>query len=368
MNTNTDTGRQYRNLAGADGGRDGDYIYHSTHRHTRKEIQRDAPYIVFIVLIAFVLSQLGIYIWKQYHIISYEYSAIIGVWVVPVLYTVWQHLHNHRFIYMWLIFTCITVYCLYAVRQKPLQRSTPRIVYGFFYVIFHFCYAIAMIGGICIIADLLGITFAISTLIPALDSLFPLSWYAIYLVLYGLYFGIVGRDMASIATQRMATTIGYKPTYTHTHTNSRTSIQHDESNGNGHDNGNGYHTPKRRSSTSTHSPSSSSSQYSYESPRKQLSIDVCALCDSTLYNSIEETYTLSCGHVFHEWCLKGWTLIGKRDVCGVCNEKVDLTKFTDRFWERPTLLWGRLLDAVRWLIVFNPLVLIIANWTLATVY
>jgi hypothetical protein len=27
-------------------------------------------------------------------------------------------------------------------------------------------------------------------------------------------------------------------------------------------------------------------------------------------------------HLFHEFCIRGWTMIGKKDVCPYCSEKV----------------------------------------------
>lgn len=33
------------------------------------------------------------------------------------------------------------------------------------------------------------------------------------------------------------------------------------------------------------------------------------------------TKTLSCGHHFHEFCIRGWCIVGKKDVCPVCKER-----------------------------------------------
>jgi len=37
---------------------------------------------------------------------------------------------------------------------------------------------------------------------------------------------------------------------------------------------------------------------------------------------IEQNFKLDCGHSFHEWCIRGWILLGKKDLCPVCKEKV----------------------------------------------
>lgn len=38
----------------------------------------------------------------------------------------------------------------------------------------------------------------------------------------------------------------------------------------------------------------------------------------------EKSYTLSCDHTFHEFCIRGWVVVGKLQTCPYCKEKVDL--------------------------------------------
>jgi hypothetical protein len=55
---------------------------------------------------------------------------------------------------------------------------------------------------------------------------------------------------------------------------------------------------------------------------------------------VETVKQLSCKHSFHELCIRGWTIVGKKDVCPVCNEKVDLRHlYADRPWETQNLSW-----------------------------
>ena len=55
---------------------------------------------------------------------------------------------------------------------------------------------------------------------------------------------------------------------------------------------------------------------------------------------VEAVKQLSCKHSFHELCIRGWTIVGKKDVCPVCNEKVDLRHlYSDRPWETQNLSW-----------------------------
>ena len=49
---------------------------------------------------------------------------------------------------------------------------------------------------------------------------------------------------------------------------------------------------------------------------------------------------LTCKHLFHTSCIRGWTLVGKKDSCPVCMEKVDLRSvFADRPWDTRNLNW-----------------------------
>lgn len=42
----------------------------------------------------------------------------------------------------------------------------------------------------------------------------------------------------------------------------------------------------------------------------------------------------------HSGCIRGWTIVGKKDTCPVCNEKVDLRAlYVDRPWESRNLSW-----------------------------
>jgi len=67
-------------------------------------------------------------------------------------------------------------------------------------------------------------------------------------------------------------------------------------------------------------------------PTRTLEPNVCAVCGNKLLVSeheegvIENTYKLTCEHVFHEFCIRGWCIVGKKQTCPYCKEKVDLKK------------------------------------------
>lgn len=108
-------------------------------------------------------------------------------------------------------------------------------------------------------------------------------------------------------------------------------------------------------------------------PIRSLEQNVCAVCGNDLLVSekdtgvIENTYKLSCHHVFHEFCIRGWCIIGKKQTCPYCKEKVDLKRLFSNPWERPHVLYGQLLDWIRWLVAWQPVILVLVqgiNWAL----
>jgi len=61
-------------------------------------------------------------------------------------------------------------------------------------------------------------------------------------------------------------------------------------------------------------------------PRRHLRADICAICgvaatrNNTTNNNENgdqncRVFQLACKHVFHDECIRGWCLIGKKDIC-----------------------------------------------------
>uniref|UniRef100_A0A671ML18 RING-type domain-containing protein n=2 Tax=Sinocyclocheilus TaxID=75365 RepID=A0A671ML18_9TELE len=98
-------------------------------------------------------------------------------------------------------------------------------------------------------------------------------------------------------------------------------------------------------------------------PTKHLSDSICAVCgqpilvDVSEEGIIENTYRLSCNHVFHEFCIRGWCIVGKKQTCPYCKEKVDLKRMFSNPWERPHVMYGQLLDWLRYLVAWQPIII-----------
>ncbi|XP_007438944.2 RING finger protein 121 isoform X2 [Python bivittatus] len=137
--------------------------------------------------------------------------------------------------------------------------------------------------------------------------------FGISLLFYGLYYGVLERDFAEMCADYMASTIGF---------------------------------------------------YSASGmPTKHLSDSVCAVCGQQIFvdvneeGIIENTYRLSCNHVFHEFCIRGWCIVGKKQTCPYCKEKVDLKRMFSNPWERPHVMYGQLLDWLRYLVAWQPVII-----------
>jgi len=110
---------------------------------------------------------------------------------------------------------------------------------------------------------------------------------------------------------------------------------------------------------------------------------VCAICGRFLgdvYKSNERTLTISCGefiilfshqldhsllgHEYHEYCLYGWALVGKRDTCPFCKENASIsTMFGNSPLQKPAYFYGRILLAVRYLVLWFPLLFLAVDLT-----
>ncbi|KAK2154480.1 hypothetical protein LSH36_268g03044 [Paralvinella palmiformis] len=271
--------------------------------------------MVLILIVTLVVAQIVLVQWKQRHFRSYQIATLFGMWLIPVLFCAkfgWW-----RFIIIWAIFSIMTAFISFKATRKPITPTTPRMMYKWFYLIYKISYAIGIVGYAVIMLTLFG--FNILLLIKpqvAMD-------FGLLLLFYGLYYGVVGRDFAEVCSDKMASHIGYYTT---------TGL-----------------------------------------PSRKLEPGVCAVCGNKLLVTnndeaiVEKTYKLSCDHVFHEFCIRGWCIVGKKQTCPYCKEKVDLKRMFTSPWERPHVLYGNLLDWIRYLVAWQPVIIMLVqgiNWSL----
>jgi len=294
-------------------------IIHGSHTHTLEDTQKNSGYIFGVMLGVMVGAQTGIYIWKTKHPSSFHNVTLLGLWIIPFIWCI--ALGFWRMLLVWSFFTFATGYFMVLATRRPLKRTTPRRVYGWFYLIYKFCMTIGLAGYAIAMFDVIGFLTIFRGYISGTTG-----WMMLF---YGLYYGVLGRDCASFCASYMASTMGYS----------------DKS---------GF-------------------------PSRQLAVNVCAICDGPMTrkeipedSNEEKVLPLNCGHWFHEFCLRGWLLIGKRDTCAYCNEKVNLSDkqlgLLKHHWDKHAASFSVILDSLRYLIVFNPLIILLMHFVLQWVY
>lgn len=164
----------------------------------------------------------------------------------------------HLFLAVWLTYSAITGFFLHKASQKRMASHIPRTVFAWFLAVYRVSVAIGLAGYVLLVLFFLSPGLLRAHVLPA-GLPFTLLW-------YGLYFGVLGRDSAEVASDRMAAVMG-------------------------------------------------------TGRRLTVSINNCGMCGGTLpdvrdqaANSVE-TRTLPCKHTFHVHCLQGWTIVGKKDTC-----------------------------------------------------
>lgn len=279
-------------------------LQHLKHHEIHKGHDAMHAEMIIILFITLIGAQVILVEWKRRHHRSYQLTTLGGMWIIPLGFS----LSNHwwRFVFFWLLFTCITALIVKKAVETPIEKTTPRLVYKWFYFIYKVSYALGLVGYFIILTTVLGVN--------ALLGLKPETMmdFAVLCLFYGLYYGVLGQDIAEISSDKMASHIGY---------------------------------------------------YSKEGiPMRSLNEDVCGVCSNKLMtgpleSDAERTYKLSCDHVFHEFCIRGWCIVGKKQICPYCKEKVDLKLMFRNPWEKPHVLYGSLLEWIRWLIAWQPIIL-----------
>ena len=257
----------------------------------------------FILIFAMLGAQVGLHAWKSRYPRSYHMVSLGGLWAFPGLLSVY---HGYtRMLSVWVTFSGVTGWLAWKASRKPLHQRTPRMVYTWFSAFYRFFYFMGVVGYVLVMAEFFGLTHLIT-------ESHSLAYYGSLMLFYGLYYGVLSRDAAEMATSSMAYSMGIK-------TKSDDGL-----------------------------------------PSRRFNPDVCGICGDPLdhFDGGENVCTLDCNHAYHEFCIRGWTIVGKKDTCPFCTEKVNLKAMFRNPWESQSLFWGNLLSAVRALVVWNPLIVL----------
>jgi len=208
---------------------------------------------------------------------------------------------------VWTLFSVVTASLMRLASQSPVQKRTPKLVYGWFFLVYRLSITLSAVGYGMFMFDFLGVGLMLA---QAIQMPVPFSYIGMLMIFYGLYYGVLGRDCAEVCTDWLSSRMGF---------------------------GGG----KRGL------------------PSRQLTANMCCICGEEYDSSA--AVELNCKHQFHDWCIRGWTILGKKDTCPYCSEKVDLKELYKSPWQKQGVLWANLLDSLRYLVVWNPIILLVVQ-------
>mmetsp|Transcript_1403 Transcript_1403/g.2048 ORF Transcript_1403/g.2048 Transcript_1403/m.2048 type:complete len:361 (-) Transcript_1403:70-1152(-) len=261
---------------------------------------------IFVVFCFFAFIQSGLLIWKERSPRMYHEITLVCLWLFPLaivfIFSLWT------FAFAWLIFSLCNLYYVKLALERPMLSDSPFLVYQWFDRVQRGCYRVGMFAYAVLLLQFLGFRRVISAELQEFISVSSLNVLAL-----ASYFGVLGRDLVTVCAERISNSLGY---------------------------------------------------VRYEVPP----VNLCALCGkelepSGLYEPIPETqgevFKLDCGHEFHEKCIRGWAIVGKRDTCPFCSEKVEVKKLLGTSPWDTSHTWLQFLDMVRYLVVWLPIGLIL---------
>ncbi|CEO94280.1 hypothetical protein PBRA_000065 [Plasmodiophora brassicae] len=267
---------------------------------------------ILLVIGVSLVVQFGLHHWQRLRPRSYHLVSLLGLWLFPMLVSI-----HSGFVIMLSVWSAFSLYTGYLFGQirfiQPVPKDLPGRVYSWFSFIHRSCYVLAIAGYIMVLVQmLLGLGIGL---------------FGFYVGFYGLYYGVLSRDVAEFTAERVVAKLGY------------------------------YSGDKN------------------QIPTRSLSARICALCDQELDLSSplsasgqRNVHVLACGHRYHDLCLRGWAMVGKKDTCAYCREKIDLKDIAaDSVWLHQSLLWGQILDAIRYLVAWNPVIFLAMRGALTLV-
>lgn len=311
----------------------------TTHRyfvHRSQREERRALIVLFVFVVTLVGFQYLVMECRKKHDRAYLLVSLVGLWLIPAgcaVYFVFPSV-----LAVWSLFTVATGHVMYLATRRELAKQTPRQVYKWFSVVTRVCFACGALGYVVVLSEF----FAIPRALGLAGYGAPVG---AAILGGGLYLGVLTRDCASLCAETMAARMGL---------------------------GTSRDEEERRELPPTMccvcagalvgTAAESESELSQLDPTTMRLENPFAGCLAGTGNEAEPTVALNCGHRYHQSCIRGWALIGKKDTCAYCSERVHVSQVFP--WERHSLMWLNLLDAIRYLIVWNPLILLVMEMVL----
>lgn len=282
--------------------------------------------------------------WRQRAPRSHQRVTLVGVWALPLLPALaapWP-----LFLALWAAFTAAAAYFVWlaAGSGERLQRLAPRRMYQFFGGVYGGSLAVGAAGLAAVVALASGaLAWALPPGGPAADAAVEAAVRAVAL---GLYFGVLARDLAEVCTDALARALERSRGAGGAPAGACAVCRED--------------LPAAGAAARALDPEDAAAADPAGPETGARAAAAAAL--RALGFLREDAAELPCGHRFHELCLRGWLVVGKKDTCPACGEKVELRAVLRAPWQRPSLLWATLLDLVRYVVVWNPAMILLLHF------
>lgn len=177
----------------------------SASHHSHSQDEGTGRTILYSMLLVVGLCQAGVFLWKKYHVSSFNFASLVAMWIFPVAWTLVQGetaLHQSPFFYAWLLFSVLMATLVGAVHTRTLAEATPGVVYGVLEQVYLNC--------MFVVSSVLTGVFAL-VLVPPLANLVP-AW-ALTLFFgcgaYAVYFAVLSRDITGVISDTLVRRLGF---------------------------------------------------------------------------------------------------------------------------------------------------------------
>lgn len=372
-----------------------------------------SSFVLFIFLLILSL-QFAIQFWKKVHRKSYVLTTFLLMWILPISFVILLNpwVLYIRMILIWSIYSAITVWIFKLSFARNLARNTPKKVYAWFLLVYKLSHLSTMFGVCTMLIELLSygqfyqwFQHVALRNVSVLTFLCPPPYVWLF---YGLYYGVLVRDCAEMCADAMSNSMTrdrnqyYLSPSVMEHTCGICSLPLKAESKIGQNNG-------RELVANSHSDNSAArtgmgmgmdggrqmstnplSEYldeengiddvesgvgsgdrSYRGDGEDVTMSTSSLGGGGATSQVghrtttsQPTKKLNCGHKFHEFCLRGWMIVGKKDVCPFCNEKIEFSREEDskqvtrQPWKSDSQVYIQILELVRYLLVWNPIIVL----------
>jgi RING finger protein 121/175 len=200
---------------------DDDPLMAAAKKHAGHEDQHAQMFLVLVG--SLVVMQFGLLYLRHQRPRAFHALSFLGLWAVPALLSAQTLLYHApantfgywRFLFVWAAFSVAqAVVVVRLVNQRPLLPTTPRFVYRWFQRHYQVCYAIGITGYALLVCDFLGLSILLPESQEPVLKKFHIRnpWFfdtGVVMLFYGVYFGMLSRDLIETLSEQMAASIGY---------------------------------------------------------------------------------------------------------------------------------------------------------------